>query len=86
LVSGSAYLTVQVASSPPALLHPALEGGAPAFDVAGPANGSVVILFSPDLVTWMPLLTNASPSGTWHFLDSFTPPHPARFYRARLQP
>lgn len=90
-VSGSvtsltATLTVQVPRAPPELLHPVLEGGAPAFDVAGPANVAVVILLSPDLATWTPVRTNSSPSGTWHFLDTVTPPQPVRFYRARLQP
>jgi hypothetical protein len=90
-VSGSvtsltATLTVQVPRAPPELLHFVLENGAPAFDVAGPANVPVVILFSPDLAAWTSVRTNSSPSGAWHFLDTVTPPQPARFYRARLQP
>ena len=85
-LSAPAHLTVRVALSPPELRNPQLEGGAPAFDVAGPANTPVVILASPDLAAWTPIRTNASPSGTWHFLGALTAPQEARFYRAMLQP
>jgi len=86
VTSLTATLTVQIPRAPPELLHPMLESGAPAFDVTGPASVPVVILFSPDLATWTPVWTNSSPSGTWHFLDTVTPPQSAQFYQARLQP
>jgi len=86
ITSLTATLTVLVPRAPPQLLHPVLESGVPAFDVAAPPNVPVVILFSPDLAEWTPLQTNSSPTGSWHFLDTFTPLQPARFYRARLGP
>jgi hypothetical protein len=85
-VSAPAHLSVRSVSSPPQLLRPTIESGAPAFDVSGPANTMVVVLLSTDFSTWTPMATNSSPSGTWHFLDTLSSPSEARFYRARILP
>ena len=86
IVSAPAQLTVWLSPFPPTLNNPSLESGAPAFDVTGPANIKAVILVSPDLLNWTPILTNSTPSGVWHFLDTISPPQAERFYRARLLP
>ncbi len=86
VTSSSAHLTVQVALFPPTLGNAQMENGKAAFDVAGPANVQVVILSSPDLAAWTPVLTNSALSGTWHFLDASSPTSGVLFYRAMLQP
>ena len=86
VTSLSAHLTVQVALFPPTLGNAQMENGKAAFDVAGPANVQVVILSSPDLAAWTPVLTNSALSGTWHFLDASSPSSGVLFYRAMLQP
>lgn len=92
VVSTIAHLTVQVEMLPPTLGVPKLEAGFPAFDVAGPANVKMVILWAPNLdawtnlAAWMPLRTNSTASGSWHFQDASALPGGNRFYRAVLQP
>ena len=84
--SPAAHLTVRVGLFPPMLANSRLENRMPAFDATGPVNTKVVILYSPDMAAWTPMFTNATPSGTWHFLDTNAPPLGSRFYRALLQP
>jgi hypothetical protein len=83
VVSVAAHLTVLF---PPTLASPRLEAGKAAFDVICPPNVKVVILSSPDLITWTPVWTNATPSGTWHFQETDPPPSGPQFYQALLQP
>ena len=92
LVSAAAHLTVQGQLSAPILGSPQLEAGRPAFDVAGPTNVKVVVVFTLDLgpgtntASWTPVQTNSSPTGAWHFQDSTALSNGTRFYRAVLQP
>ena len=57
-----------------------------AANLTGPAGSALVILVSDDLVTWVPVATNAPFTGTFLFEDSATGAHTLRNYRARLNP
>ena len=54
--------------------------------VIGPAGSALVVLGSPDLSTWLPLVTNAPFTGTFDFTDSAQATRAQRSYRARLDP
>jgi hypothetical protein len=56
------------------------------FDISGPAGSYLVIGYSTDLETWIPLQTNLLGSGPLYFSDAQSPANPKRFYRARLLP
>ncbi len=56
------------------------------FNVSGPPGSSVVIDYSTDLETWIPLQTNLLGNGPLYFFDAQSPANPKRFYRARLLP
>lgn len=86
LSSSAARLTVKLRVFPPELSGVVLESGLPAFDVRGPAFAEVIIFSSPDLTSWTPVATNATPDGTWHFVDSSATSPATRFYRASVSP
>jgi len=56
------------------------------FNVSGPAESNVVIDYSTNLETWIPLQTNLLGNGPLYFSDAQSPANPKRFYRARLLP
>jgi hypothetical protein len=49
------------------------------------ATNSVIIYASPDLLSWLPILTNPPANGSVLFLDSSATNRPQRFYRAAEQ-
>jgi hypothetical protein len=49
------------------------------------ATNSVIIYASPDLLNWLPILTNPPANGSVLFLDSSATNRPLRFYRATEQ-
>jgi len=84
VTSSPAQLTVQTATvNPVTLANLQWTGGGWTFSVSGPAQTNYVILTSPDLVSWTPLLTNFSASGSLQVTDPGSPPT-TRFYRAAL--
>lgn len=53
--------------------------------LSGPQGSNYVIEASTDLVNWVPISTNAAPSGSVSYMDTDATNHPVRFYRGRLQ-
>lgn len=53
--------------------------------LSGPAGSNYVIEASTDLKNWVPISTNAAPSGTVSYIDTAATNFPSRYYRARLQ-
>ena len=49
------------------------------------ATNSVILYASTDLVSWLPILTNAATTGSAKFVDSAATNWPQRFYRATEQ-
>ena len=49
------------------------------------ATNSVILYASTDLVSWLPILTNAATTGSAQFVDSAATNWPQRFYRATEQ-
>jgi sugar lactone lactonase YvrE len=85
----SAVATVNVALSAPQILTGNASFGFLAnqfgFNLSGPSGLAIVVDGSTDLVTWTPLLTNTSGSGSpLYFYDPYWTNFPWRFYRARL--
>jgi uncharacterized delta-60 repeat protein len=56
------------------------------FTLTGPLGSNVVILASPDLQTWTPLVTNPLVGGSLIFTDPLSTNYSHRFYRAALSP
>jgi hypothetical protein len=54
--------------------------------LTGPSATACVIEASSDLLTWLPLTTNAPFQGTLAFLHYPAAPMPRSFYRAKLVP
>ena len=82
-----ATLTVQLPSIIPlALATVSLSNGVPTFDVTGPLNASYVVWCSADLRSWIPLQTNFTADGTWHYVDTQSPAGSVQFYQATLTP
>lgn len=86
LLSSVAHLTVQSPVFPPELSGLRIESGVASFDVRGPASVDVVVFSSPDIMSWIPVQTNATASGMWRFVDVSAASQAARFYRAVVQP
>jgi uncharacterized delta-60 repeat protein len=55
------------------------------FNLTSAAGSSVVVESSTNLTEWLPLVTNAMPSGSLYFSDPESANLPLRFYRARSQ-
>lgn len=53
--------------------------------LSGPAGSNYVIEASTDLKNWVPISTNAAPSGSVSYTDTAATNFPSRYYRARLQ-
>lgn len=53
--------------------------------LSGPAGSNYVIEASTDFKNWVPISTNAAPSGTVSYMDTAATNFPSRFYRARFQ-
>ena len=84
VTSSPAQLTVQTpTSNPVTLANLQWAGSSLTFSVSGPAQTNYVILTSPDLMSWTPLVTNFSASGSLQVTDP-NPPPTTRFYRATL--
>ncbi|HEX4646400.1 MAG TPA: immunoglobulin domain-containing protein, partial [Verrucomicrobiae bacterium] len=49
--------------------------------VVGVANSNYVIQASADMVNWVPIATNAPPTGLWNFTDGQSTNFTRRFYR-----
>lgn len=58
-----------------------LNGGDLGFDVRGPLGLIFVIEASTNLLDWVPLQTNAAPTGSYLFTDPTAATLPTRFYR-----
>jgi hypothetical protein len=71
---------------PPRLARPGLTNGHFAFTVSGSSGASVEILASPNLQSWLPLVTNTLVGGTNYFSDPQSANANDRFYRAVLLP
>ena len=54
--------------------------------VVGFANTNYTISASTDMVHWVPLATNSSPTGLWSFTDAQSPNFSRRFYRVSAGP
>jgi hypothetical protein len=55
------------------------------FQLFGPAGSNYVIQASPDLVNWVPISTNAAPTGSVSFTDTAAKSLSFRYYRAMIQ-
>jgi hypothetical protein len=53
--------------------------------LSGPSGSNYVIEASTDLKNWVPISTNAAPSGIVSYMDTDATNYPSRFYRARIQ-
>lgn len=53
--------------------------------LSGPAGSNFVIQASTDLKTWIPLSTNAAPTGSVSYTDTAATNLAFRYYRAKLQ-
>ena len=53
--------------------------------LSGPAGSNYVIEASTDLKTWVPISTNAAPSGTVSYTDTAATNMVLRYYRARIE-
>jgi hypothetical protein len=62
-----------------------LDRGQMQVQVQGAPNRSYAIEASPDLISWARVFTNASPSGSFYWLDNAPPAVPVRLYRAVLR-
>ena len=51
--------------------------------VLAPPGPAYVIDSSTNLITWLPIATNTSPSTAYDFVDGDAPGYPLRFYRVR---
>jgi alpha-tubulin suppressor-like RCC1 family protein len=86
VTSAVANVTVQVPRPTMQANGPALgfTNGAFAFRVQGPQGLLVIIEASTDLISWLPLQTNALINGQIIFNDAQANSFPKRFYRARF--
>jgi sugar lactone lactonase YvrE len=75
--------TIRKGSPPSLILNPGLTNGQFSFVLTGPAGQSVVVEYSTDLLTWLPLWTNTF-MGALNFTDPQSGAFSNRFYRARL--
>jgi hypothetical protein len=55
------------------------------FQLSGPAGFTYVIQASTDLVNWVPISTNAAPTGSISFTDTAAKNFAFRYYRAMIQ-
>jgi hypothetical protein len=71
----------------PRLISPTLiPGAAFQFGTVGATNQTCVIEASTDLLKWLPVGTNSSPSGSFIFSEARATNLAARFYRVAVLP
>jgi sugar lactone lactonase YvrE len=75
--------TIRKGYPPPAILNPGFIGGQFGFVLTGPAGQSVVVEYSTDFLTWLPLWTNTF-AGALNFSDPQSGGYSNRFYRAHV--
>ena len=75
--------TIRKGYPPTAILNPGFMGGQFGFVLTGPAGQSVVVEYSTDLLTWLPLWTNTF-TGALNFSDPRSGGYSNRFYRAHV--
>jgi hypothetical protein len=75
--------TIRKGYPPPLILNPGFTNGQFGFVLTGPAGHSVVVEYSTDLLTWLPLWTNTF-AGALNFSDPQSDRDSKRFYRAHV--
>jgi len=53
--------------------------------LSGPAGSNYVIQASSDLKNWIPIATNAAPTGSISYTDAAAKNLALRYYRAKIQ-
>lgn len=76
----------QVVPAPRLVSPTAIPGAAFQFWIVGATNQTCVVEASPDLLNWVPVATNSSPSGSFTFSDTTAANRAARFYRVAMLP
>jgi hypothetical protein len=82
----NSFAVVIHAMDPVRLTPLSYEGGQFSFSVTGPIGPDYVILASTNLVDWLCLKTNVSPTTPFHSSDPAAGAFGHRFYRLRLEP
>jgi hypothetical protein len=87
--SGSATLVVLTNPVPNAVsivsAGTGMTAGGFALHLSGPAGSNYVIQASTDLINWVPISTNAAPTGTVTYTDAAATTLAFRYYRAKIQ-
>jgi hypothetical protein len=89
MVSQCSVVVRQAAAKVPAprLINPMIVSGEPfQFEIVRASNQTCVVEASADLLNWVPVATNSSPSATFTFSDTAATNRVARFYRAAVLP
>jgi hypothetical protein len=79
-------LTLTGNLQPPTLVAQGFSGGSFRFTVSGAPGQTIVILTSPDLAAWTPVLTNTLTNASWTVTDPAAGSLPQRYYRASAVP
>jgi hypothetical protein len=77
------FNTIRKGYPPPKMLNSGFINGQFGFVLTGPAGQAVVVEYSTDLLTWLPLWTNTF-MGALNFTDPQSGVFSNRFYRARV--